>query len=79
GLVAVVVEASRLHQGRWLVTLDRIADRSHAEQHVGQYLVVPRVEAESARAEDEWFLHALVGRRVEDGSGEALGSVVDVI
>ena len=67
----VTVEGARLHQGRWLVTLDRIADRSHAEQHVGSYLVVPRAEAESARAEDEWFLHALVGRRVEDRSGGA--------
>ena len=79
GLLAVVVEGSRLHQGRWLLTLDRIVDRSHAEQHVGSYLVVPREEAESARAEDEWFLHALVGRWVEDRSGESLGSVVDVI
>ena len=79
GLLQVVVEGSRLHQGRWLVTLDRIADRTHAEQHVGSYLVVPRDEAESARAEDEWFLHSLVGRRVEDRSGEPLGRVIDVI
>ena len=78
-LLAVTIESARVHQGRWLLTLDRIADRAHAEQHVGSYLVVPREEAEAARAEDEWFLHALVGRAVVDEAGERLGEVLDVI
>ena len=78
-LLPVTIETARVHQGRWLLTLDRIADRSHAEQHVGSYLVVPRAAAEAARAEGEWFLHALVGRPVEDASGESLGDVLDVI
>ena len=78
-LLPVTVESSRLHQGRWLLTLDRIADRTHAKQYVGSYLVVPRVEAEAAREEGEWFLHALVGRAVLDDSGESLGDVLDVI
>jgi len=75
----VMVESSRLHQGRWLLTLDRIADRTHAEQHVGSYLVLPRDMVEAAREEGEWFLHALVGRPVRDDSGEPLGEVLDVI
>ena len=79
GLLPVRIEAARLHQGRWLLTLDRIGDRSHAEQHVGAYLVVPREEAEAARAPDEWFLHALVGRKVVEAGGETLGEVLDVI
>jgi 16S rRNA processing protein RimM len=79
GLRPVRIETARLHQGRWLLTLDRIADRSHAEQHVGAYLVVPREEAEAARAPDEWFLHALVGRHVIEVGGERLGEVLDVI
>jgi len=78
-LLPVTIESSRLHQGRWLLTLDRIADRTHAEQHVGSYLVVSRVEAEAAREEGEWFLHALVGRAVIDESGESLGDLLDVI
>jgi 16S rRNA processing protein RimM len=78
-LLPVTVESARLHQGRWLLTLDRIADRTHAEQHVGSYLVVPRGVAEAAREEGEWFLHALVGRPVLDGTGETLGEVLDVI
>jgi 16S rRNA processing protein RimM len=79
GLLPVRIETARLHQGRWLLTLDRISDRAHAEQHVGAYLVVPRAEAEAARAADEWFLHALVGRSVVEAGGEPLGEVLDVI
>ena len=78
-LLAVRVESSRPHQGRWLLTLDRIEDRTHAEQHVGSYLFVPRAEAEAARADDEWFLHSLVGRRVVDDAGGSLGVVLDVL
>lgn len=78
-LLPVTIESARVHQGRWLLTLDRVADRTHAEQHVGSYLVVSREEAEAARAEDEWFLHALVGRAVVDEAGEELGEVLDVI
>jgi len=79
GLLPVRIETARLHQGRWLLTLDRIADRSHAEQHVGAYLLVPREDAEAARAEDEWFLHALVGRPVVGPGDEPLGEVLDVV
>ena len=79
GLRRVRIEAARLHQGRWLLTLDRIGDRSGAEQHVGAYLVLPREAAEAARAPDEWFLHALVGRNVIEAGGETLGQVLDVI
>lgn len=75
----VRIETARLHQGRWLLTLDRIPDRAHAEQHVGAYLLVPGAEAEAARSADEWFLHSLVGRRVVEPGGETLGRVLDVI
>lgn len=77
--LAVTIESARPHQGRWLLTLDRIADRTHAEQHVGSYLLVPREEAEAAREEGEWFVHALIGRAVVDGGGGTLGEVLDVI
>ena len=78
-LLAVKVESARPHQGRWLLTLDRIGDRTHAEQHVGSYLLVPREEAEAARAEGEWFLHSLVGRSVVDDAGVRLGAVLEVL
>ena len=77
GIVPVRVESARVHQGRWLLTLDRIGDRTGAEQHAGSYLVIPAAEAEAARAEGEWFLHALVGRAVVS-NGEPLGRVLDV-
>jgi 16S rRNA processing protein RimM len=78
-LVEVTVESSRMHQGRWLLTLDAIEDRTHAEQHVGSYLLVPREAAEADREEGEWFLHTLVGRAVVDESGNRIGEVLDVI
>ena len=78
-LLGVTIESSRPHQGRWLLTLDRIGDRTHAEQHVGSYLLVPREAAEAARGEDEWFLHSLVGRRVVDDAGISLGTVLEVL
>ncbi|HET6638382.1 MAG TPA: ribosome maturation factor RimM [Gemmatimonadota bacterium] len=78
-LRAVTVESARPHQGRWLLTLDWIGDRTHAEQHVGSYLLVPREEAEAARGEGEWFLHSLVGRSVVDEAGASLGAVLEVL
>lgn len=78
-LLEATVESSRMHLGRWLLTLDAIEDRTHAEQHVGSYLLVPREAAEAAREEGEWFLHALVGRAVVDESGNRIGEVLDVI
>lgn len=78
GVLTVRVETARVHQGRWLLTLDRIGDRAVAEQHAGAYLVVPAEAAEAARGADEWFLHSLVGRAVVE-AGEPLGRVLDVI
>lgn len=78
GVLPVRVESARVHQGRWLLTLDRIGDRAGAEQHAGSFLVIPAADAESARDEGEWFLHALVGRQVVS-AGEPLGRVLDVI
>ena len=78
-VLAVTVESARPHQGRWLLTLDRIGDRTHAEQHVGSFLLVSREDAEAAREEGEWFLHTLVGRKVVDDGGVSLGAVLEVV
>jgi len=73
------IEASRPHRGRWLLKLDRIGDRTQAEQCAGAYVVIPYSAAEAAREEGEFFLHALVGREVRTADGRRLGRVVDVV
>lgn len=75
----VRIETSRVHAGRFLVKMDRVENRSVAEQAVGKFLVIPRAEAERERAEDEFFLYALVGRTVRTTGGRSLGEVLDVL
>lgn len=77
--VPVSIEASRRHKRRWLLKLERIDDRTHAEQRAGYYLLIPHDEAARARAEDEFFLHALVGCQVRDDTGRSFGNVISVI
>jgi 16S rRNA processing protein RimM len=78
-LVEVTIEASRPHKGKRIVKLDRFADRTMVEQRVGWYLVVPYEAAEAVRAEDEFFLHALMGREVRTADGRSLGRVTDIL
>lgn len=79
GLTPFRVTSSRRHKGNVLLGLDRIEDRTQAEWYIGAYLVIPYEEAESARAEDEFFIHALVGREVRTEAGERLGVVAGVV
>ncbi len=77
--VPVRIESSRRHAGRVLLKLDRVESRTVAEQTAGRWLVIPRAEAEEAREEGEFFLHALVGRSVVTADGRRLGEVADVL
>ena len=77
--IPVTVESSRTHQGRHLLSLDRISDRTTAEQRAGWYLVIPRAEAEASREEDEFFLYSLAGRAVRTVDDRPLGEVQDVL
>ncbi len=73
------IQASRVHKGKRLLKLDRFLDREAVEARVGWYLIVSYAEAEAARAEDEFFLHALVGREVRTEDGRRLGDVTDIL
>jgi 16S rRNA processing protein RimM len=64
------VASARPHGGRWLVRFDGVADRSQAEALRGCEL-----EADELPAGDELWVHDLVGSRVVDRSGIALGRV----
>lgn len=79
GTVPARVVGSRPHKGRQLVKLDRIDERTHAEQRAGFYLLIPRADAEAARREGEHFEHDLVGARVVTEAGDDLGRVVALL
>ncbi|HUP19488.1 MAG TPA: ribosome maturation factor RimM [Gemmatimonadota bacterium] len=79
GMVEVTIEASRPHKGKRILKLDRFADRTMVERRVGWYLVVPYEAAEAERADDEFFLHALMGRDVRTADGRLLGQVTDIL
>ena len=60
------------------MALAGIGSREQVEEMRGALLEVP--DAELERADDEsYFLHELVGLRVETSDGEVLGVVTDVL
>lgn len=77
--IPVVVESSRHHKGRPLVKLDRIEDRTHAEQRVGYLLFVPQEIVLEARREGEFFEHELVGAEVRLADERRIGVVTALI
>jgi 16S rRNA processing protein RimM len=71
GAVTLVVESSRRHQDRWLVRFVGIADRDAAEALRG---VTISADARPA-ADDELWIHELIGCEVRDREGTHLGTV----
>ena len=67
---ALTVTASRPHQGRWIVSLDGIADRHGADALHGVVLF-----AEPLDEPDELFAHDLIGATVVDTAGAPCGTV----
>jgi 16S rRNA processing protein RimM len=70
----VVVHAAPQHRGGMIVHFDAIHDRTAAETWRGRFLLVPANELEPP-AEDEVFLHELLGVRVTGTDGRELGTV----
>lgn len=69
-----VVTSSRPHQQRWLVCFETITDRTAAEALQGDLLYADAVPT----ADDEFWVHELIGLAVHDPSGAALGTVIAV-
>ncbi len=67
------VVASRRHQGRWLVTLAGIDDRSAADALRGVVLKAPPLEDPGAL-----WVHQLIGAMVAEAEGAERGKVVAV-
>jgi 16S rRNA processing protein RimM len=71
------VERGRTQRRILVIKLRDVDTRSQAEALQGKELVA----AEASRLEGEglYYLHDILGARVEDQAGEALGSVVEVL
>ena len=70
----IVEQAAPQHRGGLIIHFDAIPDRTAAETWRGRFLLVPASELEPP-AEDEVFLHDLLGVRVTGTDGRELGTV----
>ena len=77
-LISTVVEEARPHKNFLLVKFAGIDDRSHAEAMRDQWLFVKEADA-VALAADTYWVHEIIGLRVETEAGALLGTVTDVI
>jgi len=71
------VTASREFDGRWVVGFDRVTSMNEAETLRGYELRVPEAELKSLES-GRYYVHDLVGCRVETVSGEVVGRVEEV-
>lgn len=72
----LTVAAVRTQAGRWWVRFEEITDRTAAEALRGVELLG---EAEDEAEDDAWYVHELVGLRVERPDGTEVGEVTDLI
>ncbi len=72
----LTVATSRTASGRWYVRFAMVEDRDGAEALRGIELIA---EADDADEDDAWYVHELVGLRVERPDGTVLGKVTDLL
>ena len=70
----LTVEASKPFKKGLIVQFEELRDRDSAELWRGRYLLAPFAELPPP-AEDEVYMHDLIGMKVESRSGEPLGEV----
>lgn len=73
----LTVVGSRPHRGGYLLLFREIGDREAAGTLLGAELLLEREELRPL-AEDEYFLHELVGLEVVDAERGNIGPIVDV-
>ncbi len=78
GSRSVEVESSRLHKGVALLKLAGYDDRDAADGLREKWLFVATEDADPL-AEGEYYLYQLIGLRVIDDQGNALGELTEVI
>lgn len=76
----LTVERTREQAGRWYVQFAEVSDRTAAEGLRGVLLTVDSDDDEPDDGDDEdaWYVHELVGLRVERPDGTAIGEVTGV-
>jgi 16S rRNA processing protein RimM len=74
----LVIASARPHRGKWLVRFEGVEDRNAAESLRGTLLTAPPLARADALGADEYWVHELIGSRVLDADGAALGAVVAV-
>lgn len=72
------VNASQLHAGQLLLTLDGMTTPEEASAFVGQPVRLPAAALRPLEP-NEFFIYQLLGLSVETESGERLGTVTDLI
>ena len=72
------VSSARRDRERWVVRFEGVGDRDAAEALRGAELVVD-VSALQPLAGDQYYVHELIGCRVESPEGESLGTVTGVV
>jgi 16S rRNA processing protein RimM len=72
------IVSSRPHKGRVLVHFGHIVDRDEAEALRGEWIYIPESEAIELEA-DTYFIHQIIGLRVQTTEGEILGTIQNVL
>jgi len=76
---ALTVRSTRVHRGIWLVGFEEIPDRTGAESLRGTRLLADGPAPVVAHEEDVWAEADLVGLRVVDPDGVAIGEVAGLV
>ncbi|MDQ1672367.1 MAG: rRNA processing protein RimM [Frankiaceae bacterium] len=85
GFPTLTVASSRLHSGRWVVRFVEVGDRSAADVVRGALLTIDPADVGSARddpddPDDEaWWDFELIGLPVVTLTGDAVGTIRDVL
>jgi 16S rRNA processing protein RimM len=74
----IVITSLRPHQKGLILSLEGILTRTDAEALVGSELFIKR-DSLPEIAEDELYLHDLMGIKVLDSSGQLIGSVIKLL
>lgn len=72
------LQSFRWHQQNVLLTLEGVTDRTQAERLKGQLVQVPLEEA-MPLPDGSYYLYQLIGLKVEDTSGQFLGTIKEVL
>ena len=77
-LLLAKIESSRPHKGVFLVQFNEVTDRVSAEDLLNEWLYIPEEAAMELEADSYW-VHDIVGLKVQTESRSQLGEVADVL